>query len=552
MNHHSALTLLFASVLAPLVSAQEPAAFDCRVLGPQDVLRELDAAVEAGSISIQPPPAIAPGPPAGGAAAVTGGCLTREHIFPFEDTNQLLLTNFSIGELLGFMTDAANSLMATHGDRYDFVGYWVNFTPDHQIGGAFYALIENDVLGIGLPLFNNRPAMGLGGVNIEGYVMMWNINSSHWEPGAGSGADFTRLVLGQEFEHRFAMFLPDLLDGRPLQGNDGNCGRSSHWNFRVDGQGSGMEIAEWVGANPATRIGGSLNFNADIGGVFSHTDLYLMGYESGAEMDAGNSELRYMDGSTSCGPTHSGTISTFTSAEIVASAGTRIPGSTSAQQHFRTGWIMIHLPGAAPTTGQLDKAIGILEQHELDWAFGTLGRGTMDNALFDDCNCNGVPDSGDISMGTSADLNGNSVPDECEQLGSSYCTPAVPNSTGSSAELAGIGSDVATANDLTLVATSMPMNQFGYFLASETQGLFMPPGSQGNFCLGSNVARFNAQVQNSGVAGAFQIAVDLTAIPTSPPSAVVAGDTWNFQGWFRDVNPGNTSNFTDGLSILFE
>ena len=134
MNQNSALTLLFATVLAPLASAQEPlaaairsetdrarAAFDCRVLGPRDVLAELDAAVAAGSISIQPPPTIAPGPAPGGVAAVTGGCLTREHIFPYEDTNQLLLTNFSIGELLDFMTDAANSLMLTHGDRYDFV-----------------------------------------------------------------------------------------------------------------------------------------------------------------------------------------------------------------------------------------------------------------------------------------------------------------------------------------------------------------------------------------------------------------------------------------------
>jgi hypothetical protein len=34
---------------------------------------------------------------------------------------------------------------------------------------------------------------------------------------------------------------------------------------------------------------------------------------------------------------------------------------------------------------------------------------------------------------------------------------------------------------------------------------------------------------------------------------VLAGQTWNFQCWFRDAVGGvATSNFTDGLSILFQ
>ena len=86
-----------------------------------------------------------------------------------------------------------------------------------------------------------------------------------------------------------------------------------------------------------------------------------------------------------------GPISPFASADIVASAGPRIPDSTAAQKHFRTGWIMIHLPGDLPSEAELDKAVGILEQHMFDWNFGTIGRGTMDNSLFDDCNCDDVP-----------------------------------------------------------------------------------------------------------------------------------------------------------------
>ena len=33
---------------------------------------------------------------------------------------------------------------------------------------------------------------------------------------------------------------------------------------------------------------------------------------------------------------------------------------------------------------------------------------------------------------------------------------------------------------------------------------------------------------------------------------VAAGETWNFQAWYRDANPGPTSNFTPSVSVLFE
>ena len=82
--------------------------------------------------------------------------------------------------------------------------------------------------------------------------MMWT--SSNWNSGTSGSADFTMLVLGQEFEHRFAMFLFPLPGGRPMQGNGSSCGRGAHWNFRVDGQGSGMEIPAWVGSSPGSAL----------------------------------------------------------------------------------------------------------------------------------------------------------------------------------------------------------------------------------------------------------------------------------------------------------
>jgi hypothetical protein len=165
---------------------------------------------------------------------------------------------------------------------------------------------------------------------------------------------------------------------------------------------------------------------------------------------------------------------------------------------------------------------------------------------------------GDLIVGASGDDNNGNLSGSarvfsgCDDLGTSYCTPAVPNSTGQSAVISACGSDLADGVYFMLHATKLPRSQFGYFLASETQGFIANPGgSQGTLCLGGQIARFKKQVQSSGPSGKLAIRVDLTSIPTTPPHTVLAGETWNFQAWFRDKNPGNTSNFTDGVAVTF-
>lgn len=374
-----------------------PGAFDCGYRSPEYWQAAIAGAVASGEIPDprnQVVPQVAPRTHAQGASDCVPSPTTAD-LFLFVDSTRVLRTNFSDGQLFNLMSQAANALVAEHGDNFDFIGFWVNFTPDHQLGAAFYLSIQNNVSGIGLGRFNFRTSFGLSGREIQGFVMMWNINSTLWAPGTvGASASYTRLVLGQEFEHRFAMFLPNLLDGRQLQGDNGSCGRGAHWNWKVDGQGSGMEIREWVGESPASFGGNCVGFAADLcfnpdidpdNAVFSYTDLYLMGYVSAAEMDAGNSELRYMDDSRSCLSNYRGSISTFSSTDIIAAAGSRSPSSATAQKHFRTGWVMIHLPESTPTTTHLSKAAGILERHSLDWNLGTLGRGTMNNTFRATC-----------------------------------------------------------------------------------------------------------------------------------------------------------------------
>ena len=93
------------------------------------------------------------------------------------------------------------------------------------------------------------------------------------------------------------------------------------------------------------------------------------------------------------------------------------------------------------------------------------------------------------------------------------------------------------------------------FFTSQTQGYAFPvPSSQGAICVLGLVGRYvqPGQITSSGPTGSILFPIDLSAIPT-PSSLVQAlpGETWNFQAWYRDVNPTVTSNFTDAVSVTF-
>ncbi len=186
-----------------------------------------------------------------------------------------------------------------------------------------------------------------------------------------------------------------------------------------------------------------------------------------------------------------------------------------------------------------------------------------------DCNGNGIPDSVDILNGTSTDCDANGIPDECDVASddsndwngdgihdacasANYCT-ATPNQTGLPAVIGLLGSPSVSANSFTMVATQMPVGEMGYFVMSQSSG-FIPNvgGSAGNLCLGIPFYRFNrppaGQVLNSGATGSFSFTADLMNLPGA--MAFNPGASWYFQAWFRD-SAGGTSNFTDGIEVMF-
>lgn len=134
-------------------------------------------------------------------------------------------------------------------------------------------------------------------------------------------------------------------------------------------------------------------------------------------------------------------------------------------------------------------------------------------------------------------------------VSTSFCGPAVPNSTGASAEIGLLGSDLAGGATLVLRAVDLPPAQ-AVLPVTSMQSAFSPGagGSAGNLCLGGAIGRFELGIADA--IGTFELALDSDELPL-PGGFVSAasGQTWFFQLWFRD--PLGGSNFTDGAQVPF-
>jgi len=141
------------------------------------------------------------------------------------------------------------------------------------------------------------------------------------------------------------------------------------------------------------------------------------------------------------------------------------------------------------------------------------------------------------------------------QVGTNYCIP-LPNSTGAAASISGSGSNWIPLDNLRLSSVNLPQNATAYFICSRLSGFVQGPGgSSGNLCLSAPIGRLvGGVVANSGATGRVSVLADLGAMPQVNGTVVVqAGETWHFQCWFRDAaaSGGSTSNFSDGLQVLF-
>ncbi|MCP5022125.1 MAG: hypothetical protein GY930_10135 [bacterium] len=191
----------------------------------------------------------------------------------------------------------------------------------------------------------------------------------------------------------------------------------------------------------------------------------------------------------------------------------------------------------------------------------TLDLGTATNTAFQ-----GIPFTPRVWNGMLCESGG--VP----SVGTAFCSPSDPNSTGSSTTLTGSwitgGGISGGMSDLHLEVANGVSGELGYFLVGSS---FADPGipvSNGHLCIASGpFFRYNVAGTTSNSVGFFDAAgmlqnivgtssvgsgFDVPDSVANSTMAIVAGSTWNFQVWHRDTPAAvGSSNFSNGLSVTF-
>lgn len=195
----------------------------------------------------------------------------------------------------------------------------------------------------------------------------------------------------------------------------------------------------------------------------------------------------------------------------------------------------------------------------------SVGAAWMERGPFGDCNGNGVADGCDIDGGTSQDLDGDRVPDECgTNVVFCTCDQGAPcgnvdsgggcaNSTGLGARLQVAGGSFSVgADDLRLRIDGMPPISYSLFFMGASEGSPAVLGA-GQRCVQAPLYRFPLVLGDQ--AGSAELGPGFVVFSQVffPPGAVIsAGSTWRFQAWYRDAfSACATSNTTQGLALTF-
>ena len=140
-------------------------------------------------------------------------------------------------------------------------------------------------------------------------------------------------------------------------------------------------------------------------------------------------------------------------------------------------------------------------------------------------------------------------------VGTSYCV-ANDNDTGGPALITATGSASIGANDLVLQCGPVAAGQPGIFFYSDTQSanpMGLPFG-EGRRCAVGSLVRLLPPVFPDAVGNLIR-PVDYNSLPSG--ATIIAGNVFNFQGWYRDTGDNNNDgtasgfNLSDGLQITF-
>ena len=127
------------------------------------------------------------------------------------------------------------------------------------------------------------------------------------------------------------------------------------------------------------------------------------------------------------------------------------------------------------------------------------------------------------------------------------------NSAGTGGSIFPGGSASITADDLVLSVSGLPPSKFGLVFMGDATIPALPM-ADGLRCVGGSLFRFGARLSDSsGVLTEGPGIVGWTWSNLGSAGHILAGDTWNFQCWYRDPKGpcGTGSNASSALAITF-
>ncbi len=311
------------------------------------------------------------------------------------------------------------------------------------------------------------------------------------------------------------------------------------------------------GNNNQGGIGGAVYFD-----VTGAADLTIEGVETNFYAAAGT--VVGMEMWTIAGTTYAGNETTGAWVQVALDDGTSVAAGVGSATS-----ITFAAPVTLPAGTNAVALVAIGSGHAY-----TNGNGTNESAVSVDGavtlslgGASNAPFSGSIF--SPRIWNGILCSASAPLVGTPFCDPMSVNSTGMSTTLTGtMGSGVGSG--LNLQASNGPVGRLGYVLVGMG---FSDPGtaiSEGFFCLapgpGFLFGRYNVSGTDSNSVGFFdedgilQNAVGTATssggagfdVPSALPNIggmIMAGDTWHFQVWHRDIS--SATNFSNGLSVTF-
>ena len=267
-------------------------------------------------------------------------------------------------------TLVAREFYLQHPDSFDFLIIFSTFefdTSDADSGDAlaFHLGVQNQVSGIGLPIFDNTSFLGSEG-RLLGYVDMAAL--SRWETDP-LNPDFEQLLatMAHEVMHQWCCFVEfSGPDSQALLGK-----QDAHWSFLLDTDASIMYGHDWRDQGDGTF------FARDARRFYSPLDLYLAGFFAPEEVQPflliENPEIDRTR-LPERGATISGTTLPVTLDDIIAVEGLRSPGVADSQKDFRAAFILVTRPGDEVTSGLVAGLSRIREAFQTRFSVVTGGR----------------------------------------------------------------------------------------------------------------------------------------------------------------------------------